>query len=119
MEDFKSIRKLEKFNSKLDIILDLEKNEKYDEAFEALVLLLQILNVYIIKDILKLREDLDNNFYEFLKIYKDSSKIKLYNCMCEILAIYEEYPTKFIDLELKKLKECTEILADSIIEELT
>lgn len=110
MEDFKNIRKIKELNSKLDIIVDLEKKGNYKGAFEALVLLVQILNVYIIREILKLRENVDNNFYEFLSIYKQNSQIELYNCMNEILAIYEEYPSKFVDLDYEKLKKCAEIL---------
>ncbi len=114
MEFCKNIRNLPEFNSKIIKIEELEKNKQYSKAFEALVIFIQMLNAYIIRDKLQIEKNIKNNFFDFIDIYKKNKLDSLYRYMIGILSIYEEYPSDYVDLDFQKLKNYTDLIVNEV-----
>ena len=114
MEFCQSIRNMTEFNKIILKIEELENNNQYSKAFEALVVFIQILNIYIIKNKLRLEEDTKNDFFNFIHIYEKNKLENLTHYMLSILSIYEEYPGDYIDLDFQKLKSYTDLIVNEV-----
>lgn len=114
MKFCQSIRNMSEFNTKILKIEELENNRQYDRAFEALVVFIQILNIYIIKNKLRLKEDTKNDFFDFINTYEKNKLDNLTHYMLSVLSIYEEYPSDYIDLDFQKLKTYTDLIVNEV-----
>ena len=112
MEFCKKIRNMQEFESRILKIEELEKENFYDKAFKALVIFLQILNIYIIKNQLKIQENIENNFFDFIDIYEKNNYKNLARYLRGILSIYENYPSDYADLDFKSLKSYTDFIVN-------
>lgn len=112
MEFCKKIRKTKEFESRILKIEELEKENSYDKAFKALVIFLQILNIYIIKDKLQLEKNIKNNFFDFIDIYEKNNYKNLARYLRGVLSIYENYPSNYADLDFKSLKSYTDFIVN-------
>lgn len=114
MEFCQSIRNMPEFNSKIKKIEELEDSQQYRKAFEALIIFIQMINAYIIKNKLQIEKNLKNSFFSFIDIYKENKLDNLYRYMLSILSIYEEYPSDYIDLDFQKLKTYTDLIVNEV-----
>ena len=94
-------KKNKKYNNMFFRIRKLEEEKRFEEAFKACMIFIQILNLHIVN------ARTENSILEFIKYYKMNKYDNLHHIMKKILVIYEKYPSDFVELDYKNLKYYT------------
>lgn len=93
------------YNNREEMVEEYIKKGEYEKAFKALVLMIELINIKIIKNRIdnKFKSD---NFYEIMEIYRKKDE-ELYKIIKNINYIYEMYSNNKMNndsiIELKDL----------------